>query len=194
MSLFSRNMHLSEPRYGSFSRFLEDIAHYPRSIAGRSTEHEAVTSFQPSFDVRELSDAYELHGELPGLDREDISIEFIEPQTLIIHGKVERSYTVVEPPAGILESPESSEPEAGTKKENRPDDSKDTPPSPKSKAANAKDPKFWVAERSVGQFSRTFSFPHHIQQDGVVASLDRGILSVKVPKSENTQIHRIQIN
>ncbi|CAI6092416.1 unnamed protein product [Clonostachys chloroleuca] len=193
MSIFSRNMHLSEPRYGSFSRFLEDIAHYPRSIAGRGTEHEAITSFQPSFDVRELSDAYELHGELPGLDRKDINIEFVEPQTLIIHGKVERSYNVGEPPAGILGSP-SSELEAGTKMENRPDDSKDTPPSLKSKAADAKDLKFWVAERSVGQFSRTFSFPHHIKQDGVVASLDRGILSVKVPKSESTQIHRIQIN
>jgi len=40
--------------------------------------------------VRETDAAYELYGELPGASRENINIEFTEPQTIVISGKVER--------------------------------------------------------------------------------------------------------
>ncbi|KAK4041113.1 HSP20-like chaperone [Parachaetomium inaequale] len=49
-------------------------------------------TFNPRFDVRETETAYELHGELPGLDRENVSIEFPEPQTIVISGRIERNY------------------------------------------------------------------------------------------------------
>lgn len=47
--------------------------------------------FQPNFDVTELDNAYELYGELPGLNKHDIHIELVDGQTLIIQRKIERS-------------------------------------------------------------------------------------------------------
>jgi HSP20 family molecular chaperone IbpA len=46
-------------------------------------------SFQPKFDVKELSNSYELVGELPGIDQKDISIEWTEGNTLTISGRSE---------------------------------------------------------------------------------------------------------
>ncbi|KAL8706145.1 MAG: hypothetical protein Q9201_000780 [Fulgogasparrea decipioides] len=43
--------------------------------------------------------------------------------------------------------------------------------------------KYWVSERSVGEFQRTFSFPGKVDQEAVKASLKNGILSVVVPKA-----------
>ncbi|KAL8952433.1 MAG: hypothetical protein Q9222_001668 [Ikaeria aurantiellina] len=43
--------------------------------------------------------------------------------------------------------------------------------------------KYWVSERSVGEFQRTFSFPGKVDQEAVKASLKNGILSVLVPKA-----------
>ncbi|KAI4244767.1 MAG: hypothetical protein L6R42_010373, partial [Xanthoria sp. 1 TBL-2021] len=47
--------------------------------------------------------------------------------------------------------------------------------------------KYWVSERSVGEFRRTFSFPGKVDQEAVKASLRNGILSVVVPKAAKQQ-------
>lgn len=54
-----------------------------------------IQRFTPRFDVRETDAAYELYGELPGAARKNINIEFTEPQTIVISGKVERRATPV---------------------------------------------------------------------------------------------------
>ncbi|CAG9940231.1 unnamed protein product [Clonostachys rosea f. rosea IK726] len=180
-------MHVWEPTCGFFSRLLEDITYYPCGGDNTSTENDAITSLDPSFDVRELTDAYEVQGELHGLDRKDIKIEFVDSQTLIIHGKVERFYTLGGPPASIFASPSKSD--VGTKKETHQGNAIAAVPWLKAKAVDGKDPNIWVVERSVEQFSDTFSFPHHIKQDGVVAILDGGSLNIRIPKSVNTQVH-----
>ena len=58
-------------------------------------------------------------------------------------------------------------------------------PAPSTPARNNAGPdyKYWVSERTVGQFERRFSFPGRVNQDAVKASLANGILSVIVPKS-----------
>lgn len=58
-------------------------------------------------------------------------------------------------------------------------------PAPSSPARPSADPsyKYWVSERSVGQFERRFSFPGRVDQEAVKASLANGILSVIVPKA-----------
>ncbi|CAK7240450.1 MAG: hypothetical protein STHCBS139747_001891 [Sporothrix thermara] len=53
----------------------------------------APRAFSPRFDVRETESTYELHGELAGVERKNVSLEFTEPQTLVISGKIERNYT-----------------------------------------------------------------------------------------------------
>ena len=43
--------------------------------------------------------------------------------------------------------------------------------------------RYWVSERSTGEFQRSFKFPTRVDQDAVKASLRNGILSVTVPKA-----------
>lgn len=57
----------------------------------------------------------------------------------------------------------------------------------------APDHHYWVSERSIGSFHRSFSFPARIDQDRVKASLKHGILSVVVPKSQAPTARRINI-
>ncbi|CAK7265676.1 hypothetical protein SEPCBS119000_001634 [Sporothrix epigloea] len=57
----------------------------------------APRAFSPRFDVRETESSYELHGELAGVDRKNISLVFTEPQTLEVTGSVERKYTLGAP-------------------------------------------------------------------------------------------------
>jgi len=59
-----------------------------------------------------------------------------------------------------------------------------TPPAPAAPThSSGPDYKYWVSERSVGQFERRFSFPGRVNQEAVKASLANGILSVIVPKA-----------
>ena len=53
--------------------------------------------------------------------------------------------------------------------------------------------KYWISERSVGEFERRFSFPGRVDQDAVKASLKNGILSVVVPKIVRGETRRIVI-
>ena len=54
-------------------------------------------------------------------------------------------------------------------------------------------PKYWVSERSVGEFHRAFSFPSRVNQDEVKASLKNGILNVVVPKAPSYKAKRIDV-
>merc|ERR1711988_987594 len=54
-------------------------------------------------------------------------------------------------------------------------------------------PKYWVAERSIGEFSRAFNFAHRVSPDGVTAELKSGVLSVHVPKASDAVIHTVQV-
>ena len=47
-------------------------------------------AFNPRFDVREANAAYELKGELPGLNQDDVEIEFVDSNTLVIRGRTEK--------------------------------------------------------------------------------------------------------
>ncbi|KAI5305765.1 hypothetical protein KEM56_003390 [Ascosphaera pollenicola] len=107
--------------------------------------YSEVTTWNPRFDVRENGDGYELDGELPGVNQEDINMEFTDPQTLVVNGGIKREYEV----------PESST--AGQR--------------------------YWASERSVGSFQRVFTFPQDINQNDVKATLRKGLLKVKIPKT-----------
>jgi HSP20 family protein len=54
-------------------------------------------------------------------------------------------------------------------------------------------PNYWVSERSVGSFARSFSFPQRVDQEAVRASLKDGILSIVVPKAQAPANRRINI-
>ncbi|KAJ5482533.1 hypothetical protein N7475_001345 [Penicillium sp. IBT 31633x] len=49
--------------------------------------------FAPSFDIRETEDAYHLSGDLPGVQSNDLDIEFHGPNSLSIKGHTEHDST-----------------------------------------------------------------------------------------------------
>ncbi|KAK4197484.1 putative 30 kDa heat shock protein [Triangularia verruculosa] len=219
--MFSRSLYCADPSFTPLFRLLEDFDNYSRDSqshdtqnGSRSSRNRAIRTFTPKFDISESAEAYELHGELPGIAREDLSIEFTDPQTIVIKGKVERTRTAGTPPAGLLENngqasnviTESGEEQHSSHKatveDEKPEDEKNTTVAKtgdnKEVAYNNKpkqpEAKFWLQERSIGEFSRTFSFPSRVEHEGVKAGLDNGILTVVVPKARKPQVHKVQIH
>jgi len=144
------------------------------------------THFTPSFDVKETADNYVLEGELPGvIDKKELDLHFVDPQTLVIKGRIERAS-------------ESGEPEGQTQVQNTGEVTAKRPEQPTTEGeettGNGDGNKYWIKERMVGEFQRSFSFPKTIDQEAVKASLNHGILSVTVPKKHITPgARRIQI-
>jgi HSP20 family protein len=48
-------------------------------------------------------------------------------------------------------------------------------------------------ERSFGRFSRSLTLPEGVDADAIAAKFDKGVLEVRIPKPEERQPHRIQI-
>ncbi|KAL2867327.1 Hsp20/alpha crystallin family protein [Aspergillus lucknowensis] len=168
------------PTAGDFAplfRLLDDYDTH-RATRGQTT----VRSFSPRFDVRESNDSYHLDGELPGIPQKDIDIEFTDPQTLVIKGRSEREYH--SPSGGRVT--EQVEPEG--------ESSEVAKTGEKQVSRATEKPRYWVSERSVGEFQRTFSFPARVDQDNVKANLKDGILSVVVPKAAPPSSKKITIH
>lgn len=209
MAFFPRNYYNSNAGFTPLFRLLEDFDAYSRqddSQNGRTAK--AAIAFQPKFDVRELETHFELHGELPGLKKEHVDIEFTDPHTLRIHGRVERSYTSGTPPASesgaatpTEDAPEEKHHQATVEDEDAATETSSTVSNAAAKKSSqavekrqsGDRAKFWCTERSIGEFSRTFNFPGQVQQDAVTASLNEGILTIKIPKAPKHETRRIAI-
>ncbi|OBT66963.1 hypothetical protein VE03_04213 [Pseudogymnoascus sp. 23342-1-I1] len=171
-------------------RLLDDYGDY-RSSLRPQYRNSGLKTFAPKFDVKELPDSYELKGELPGVDRKDVEIEFSDKSTLTVSGKTERSYTAGTPPAGLIEGSASQGAikSGQTTAQKEPEKQVD-----KGQEEHKENEKYWVSERSVGEFSRSFSFPQSVDQDKVQASLKDGILSIVVPKTKKQDNRKITIS
>jgi HSP20 family molecular chaperone IbpA len=217
MSLFPRSYFAPETSFTPLFRLLDDFDSYSREVSSQGNSkagsRRALPSFSPRFDVKETETGYELHGELPGVEKENVTIEFSEPQTLVISGRTERSYTSGTPPAGLIETgtsgaiTEGGEGDAhhshkATVEDEDAEKAKEQQATEVAKADQQQQQqqqqkpreKFWVSERSIGEFSRTFNFPTPVDQEAVAANLNNGILSVTVPKAKKHEGKRIAVN
>jgi HSP20 family molecular chaperone IbpA len=185
------------PRFQEFSplfRLLDDYDRASRqAFRGIDTN---LRSFSPKFDVREVKDAYELHGELPGIEQKDINIEWADSNTLSISGRAEHCSERGTRPQGFIEEGEGSHEyhKPTVEDEGEGGDKAVTKTGTKEVAKMSEDePKYWVTERFVGEFHRSFSFPARVDQDAVKASLKNGILSIVVPKAQAPKPRKIAI-
>ncbi|KAL6238303.1 30 kDa heat shock protein [Aspergillus navahoensis] len=174
------------PTPGDFAPLFRLLDDYDNHRSTRS--HTSVQSFAPRFDVRESNEAYHLDGELPGIPQSNIDIEFTDPQTLVIKGRSEREYHSPNDNSNRTEQAETENQAQGQSNEVAKTGEKQISTK---KAANK--PRYWVSERSVGEFQRTFTFPTRVNQDDVKASLKDGILSVVVPKAAAPSAKKITI-
>ena len=107
------------------------------------------TAWMPRVDIHEDENAYVLHMDAPGLNKEDFQIDFSEG-TLSISGQrkaTERTEndTVVH------------------------------------------------VERRYGSFYRSFTLPKLVDVDGVQARYENGVLTIVVPKAEESKPRRITV-
>jgi len=146
----------------------------------------------PKFDVTEHDKAYHLQGELPGVPPENVVLEFTDPQTLVVRGKAERSHTEGDPSLAPSDKRIAGGAEQG-KIEGEKGEQQGEKTEVQTKGEGQSKPRYWLSERSFGQFSRVFNFPSSIDQDKVEAKFDKGVLSVTVPKVERKGTRRIEI-
>jgi HSP20 family molecular chaperone IbpA len=196
-------------------RLLDDYASH--SAARTNGFNRSLRSWQPRFDVMENKDNYTLQGEFPGIDQKDIDIAFTSENTLSIRGRTERTREAGTKPAltegAANDANEESESGSYHKPTVESEDfetvtnvgstSAETPAESTvaetqteqavTEASKSSGPRYWVSERSVGEFSRTFSFPTRVDQENVKASLKNGILSVVVPKAAAPENRKISI-
>lgn len=185
--------------FPSALRFFQDLDKYSHYLArfrhpvqGTGEQHLRQTFF-PNFDVRELDNGFELHGELPGVRKEDVRIEFNGPKTLEISGFIESCYTY--PPSDehkdALATHNGNGPSETTKVESKlqeevkAEGSSDLSKNPSDKTGQSGSVKYWASERSLGEFHRSFTFPYRVQQDSTTATLNSGVLTVHIPKMPN---------
>ena len=175
--------------------------------------------FNPRFDVKEAKDSYTVDAELPGVDPKDVSIEFTDEHTLTVKGHTERvtesatkatnatesqeKAAVEDEAAGVADTASTKSHQPSVEDEEAPPNSSAAPestetaaPAPKAtEEAPEAEPRsrYWISERRVGDFSRSFEFSSRVDQDAVKASLKNGILSIVVPKAAVPESRRIQI-
>ncbi|KAK9458408.1 HSP20-like chaperone [Dipodascopsis uninucleata] len=138
----------------------------------RSLDNSAFTS-TPTFDVKETEKEFLLQGELPGVERNNLELEFTDPHTLSIRGRVERSEELTNP--NQVATKTANEPEAKTEASGE-----------SAIAKNKNGATYWASERFYGEFARRFRFPSQVNSNEVSASLKNGILNIRVPKLEET--------
>ncbi|KAF1355105.1 HSP20-like chaperone [Delphinella strobiligena] len=200
------------PRFptGEFTPLFRLLDDYATHQGARTRSSPSLSSFKPAFDIKENKDNYELHGELPGIDQKDVQIEFSDASTLTIKGRTERYTESGTPPsAGFIEgsteqgkltdnnehyrAPSVEEETAGGESSAVATSSASDQVASTNKAKSQPQSRYWVSERSVGEFHRAFSFPTRVDHDNVKASLKNGILSIIVPKSQAPTTRRINI-
>jgi len=167
-------------------------------------------TFQPRFDVREDANSFTLHGELPGLDRKDIQIEFADQNTLVVHGRTVREYHEGDDPqtqpaeqqekgklteggSGVPKPIVEDEGEAGSQDKLKPTEHQQSAVAKQETKVEKPRVKYWISERSVGEFHRSFTFPGLVDHEGVKANLKDGIITIVVPKAARKESKKINI-
>lgn len=185
------------PRFQEFSPLFRLMDEYDRATRPEGPPSSVLRTFTPKFDVKELKESYELHGELPGIEQKNIDIEWTDGNTLTISGRTEHRSERGTRPSGFIEG--EVEKTQGHKQptvedEGAAEGSTAVTTTGSKEVGKPQDKvKYWVSERSVGEFHRTFSFPTRVDQDNVKASLKDGILTIFVPKSKAPQPRKISI-
>ncbi|GKU06458.1 30 kda heat shock protein [Fusarium langsethiae] len=179
--------------------------------------------WEPRFEAHETEDSFVLYGELPGLNKNNVTVEFPEPRKLVVSGKVERfteapkaaeTTTEQTAPAPAIESDNEDTQSRSSYQATVEDDVDDdefevlshtskksetvSQPEPKalSQKATEKQPEQPEEPRRSGftkEFSRYFTFPTYVNHEAVTASIKDGLLTIIVPKA-TPEPRRIIIN
>lgn len=180
---------------------LDDLTNGEVTRRQGTSKQDQERFFAPRFDLKEIKDSYVLEGELPGIEQKDIAIEFTDEHTLVVSGHSEVHREEGTRPKQLEAGKDQSRIKDVSHKPTVEDEDAESSKvvqqqqQKQQQSSEKKDPEhtFWVSERVSGSFTRSFSFPARVHQDGVKASLKNGILSITVPKAPAPESRRINI-
>jgi HSP20 family protein len=155
---------------------------FPRDRTNRSNAYETPKEYKVEIEV-------------PGYQKSEISIEYgHDGKSITVSGETVKSFEEVhandeEPkPVTVEDVPEAGEKETSATK------STAVAETSKSKEVGAPAaPKYWVSERSVGSFSRSFTLPAGLDLGEATASLEHGVLTIVIPKTTKIPVQKITI-
>ena len=147
-------------------------------------------------NVSETDKEYTIEVDVPGYQKSEINLEYgHDGKTLIVSGKTEKSYEEGSAPGETSRSVTVEEvPEEGEKPSQPASTSSAVAETSKDKSVGAPAaPKYWVSERSVGSFTRSFSLPLGLDLGKARATLEHGVLTVVIPKAAKQKVSKITI-
>lgn len=195
--------------FNQLDRLSSDLDSQLQQSFGSSnpTSWQNLLTSTPKFDVKETETNYVLEGELPGVAKGDISLNWADDNTLVLKTQTSTfketrpntASTSDEPSAQIAQTTESSADKSPTEmsganpdvaKSNTNGDSSTENDTALTKTNQSTDvakpapasPTYHLTERTHSTFQRVFSFAGKVKHDDVKASLKNGVLTVTVPK------------
>ncbi len=144
--------------------------------ARRDDEGYESAVWRPVVDVHEDENGYSIDIELPGMKRDDVTINY-QDGTLAVSGERRYEHEVGAP---------ASDGDGARAKENGNGDDSGT--------VRKRPVTVHRVERSYGKFYRSFTFPSAIDEKGIKATFHDGVLNVRVPKAEEVKPRKISID
>ncbi|QSW98958.1 Hsp20/alpha crystallin family protein [Haloterrigena alkaliphila] len=128
-----------------------------------------------ALDLADAGDEYVVTVDVPGYESDDLDSR-LHGETLAISGERERTVEKRGP-----------DEEGGSDEESGPDEADET-------GTGASDGTYIRREREMKSFSRRIDLPDPVDADAVTASVNNGILTVRLPKLESSgETHSIEI-
>lgn len=140
-----------------------------RSLMGSGSESNYIP-----IDLSETEQAYILHAELPGLNERDIEVSITGSNMLVIQGHKQQSWESGQQ-GGQQQGQRGGQGTSGTTG------------SGMSGSQSERQARYHVTERSYGQFIRSIELPQNVDRDRISAEFSRGLLTVTLPKTAESQ-------
>jgi len=188
--------------YRGEGSLLDQLDDHPFLNFNSSFFREANVNRANRANVSETETEYQVEVEVPGYQKAEINIEFGgDGKSLTISGKSEKSFE--QGPEDeqskshgvtVEEVPDEAEKASGKKSSSGKGKSTAVTETNKNREVGAPaGPKYWISERSIGSFSRTFSFRSPLDSEKAKATLENGVLTVVIPKASRQTAKRINI-
>jgi len=192
------------PMYRGEGSLLDQLDDHPFLNFNSSFFRDANVSRNNRANVSETENEYRVEVEVPGYQKSEINIEFgSDGKSVTISGRSEKSFEQSPDDEAsskahgvtVEEVPEEGESPAasGTKKGSGKQSTAVAETNKNKEVGAPAAPKYWISERSVGSFSRTFSFRSSLDAEKAHASLEHGVLTVVIPKATKSTVKKISI-
>jgi HSP20 family molecular chaperone IbpA len=189
------------PMYRNEPSLLDSLDDHPFLNFNSSFFRDANIARGNRANVSETEAGYKVELEVPGYQKSEISIEFgHDGKSLTVSGRSEKSFE--EHPT---EDGEQSPKPHGVTVEEVAEDGETKQPSSQSQSQAVTEtnkdntvgqpagPKYWISERNVGSFSRTFTFKSSLDAEKASAALEHGVLTITVPRATKAGVKKISI-